>query len=62
MSKKKVCKKCKMITESNECPSCHGNQFTTNWQGRISVLDTEKSEIAKKIGLKLKGEYAIKAR
>ena len=51
-----------MFVEGPECPNCHGNQFTTNWQGRIHVLDSEKSEIGKKVGLKVKGEYAIKAR
>ena len=62
MAKKKVCKKCKVFVTGSECPTCHGNQFTTNWQGRINILDSEKSEIAKKMGTKAKGEYAIKAR
>ena len=62
MVKKKVCKKCKIFVDGNECPICHGNQFTTNWQGRINILDPEKSDIAKKIGIKKKGEYAIKAK
>ena len=51
-----------MFVEGSECPNCHGNQFSTNWQGRINILDPEKSEIAKKIGIKVKGEYAIKVR
>ena len=62
MAKKKVCKKCKMFVEGPECPNCKSKQFSTNWQGRINVLDSEKLEIAKKIGIKLKGEYAIKVR
>jgi DNA-directed RNA polymerase subunit E" len=60
--KKKACKKCKIFVEGNECPICKGNQFSTNWQGRINVIDPEKSDIAKKIGIKVKGEYAIKVR
>jgi DNA-directed RNA polymerase subunit E" len=60
--KKKVCKNCKLFVEGQECPICKGNQFVTNWKGRIAVLDAERSEIAKKIGLKVKGEYAIKAK
>lgn len=36
--------------------------FTPNWQGRINVIDSDKSFIAKKIGIKQKGEYAIKVR
>ena len=60
--KKKVCKKCRMFVEGDECPICKTSQFSTNWQGRISILDSTKSEIAKKIGITVKGEYAIKAR
>jgi len=62
MAKKKVCKKCKVFVDGPECPICHGNQFTQNWQGRINVLDHEKSDIAQKMQKKEKGEYAIKAR
>ncbi|MEM4282078.1 MAG: transcription elongation factor subunit Spt4 [Candidatus Woesearchaeota archaeon] len=57
---KKACKKCKIFVEGMECPICKGNTFTTTWRGRIAVLDAERSEIAKKIGVKIKGEYAIK--
>ncbi len=59
---KKVCKTCKLFVEGNECPICHGNQFTTNWQGRLFILDPNKSMIASKVECKSKGEYAIKAR
>lgn len=60
--KKKVCKRCKMFVEGNECPVCKTNQFSTNWQGRLSVIDPAKSMIAEKIGLKSKGDYSIKVR
>ncbi|MBD3248598.1 DNA-directed RNA polymerase subunit E'' [Candidatus Woesearchaeota archaeon] len=62
MAKKKVCKKCKIFVEGNECPVCKGNKFSTNWQGRINILDTGRSSIAKKIGVQMEGEYAIKVR
>lgn len=62
MAKKKVCKKCKIFVEGPECPICKGNSFTQNWQGRIFIADSNKSDIAKKIGIKIKGEYAIKAK
>jgi len=60
--KKKVCKKCKMLVEGSECPICKSNQFTTNWQGRLYIVDPNKSIISEKIGIKAKGEYAIKVR
>ena len=58
--KKKVCKRCKMFIEGSECPVCKTSQFSNNWQGRLAVLDATKSAVAEKIGLKSKGEYAIK--
>jgi len=60
--KKKVCKKCKLFVQGTECPVCKSNQFSTNWQGRLFILDTNKSAISKKIGIEAKGEYAIKVR
>ena len=60
--KKKACKKCKIFVDKSECPICKGSNFSTNWQGRINIIDPEKSDIAKKIGIKIKGEYAIKVK
>ncbi|MBW2985149.1 DNA-directed RNA polymerase subunit E'' [Candidatus Woesearchaeota archaeon] len=60
--KKKACKKCKLFVEEASCPICKSNQFSTNWQGRIIILDTENSIIANKLGTKKEGEYAIKVR
>lgn len=59
---KKVCKKCKIFVDKDVCPICNGNQFTTTWNGRITILNPEKSEIAKKLEIKKEGEYAIKIR
>lgn len=60
--KKKACKRCRMFVEGTECPSCKGNQFTTNWKGRLSIVNAEESGIAKRVGLTVNGEYAIKVR
>jgi DNA-directed RNA polymerase subunit E" len=57
---KKVCKKCKIFVSGNKCPICEGNKFTDNWKGKIVILDSIKSEIAAKLEIKVKGEYAIK--
>lgn len=59
---KKVCRNDKMFVDGSTCPVCKGSNFTDNWKGRLSVLDANKSEIAQKIGIKQKGEYAIKVR
>lgn len=60
--RKKVCKKCKMFVDGKTCPICKGTQFTTTWRGRIHILDAKRSEIAKKIGKDVKGEYGIRVR
>ena len=62
MARDKVCKKCKIVVKSGECPICKGNQFSTNWKGQINVIDVKKSKIAKKLGIKVKGKYALKVR
>lgn len=62
MAKKKACKICKTLVDGNECPLCKKGSFANSWQGRLSILDADKSEIAKKVGIKIKGEYAIKIR
>ncbi len=59
---KKVCKKCRIFVENQECPLCHNSNFTETWKGRITILDAEKSDVAKKVGIEVKGEYAIKVR
>ncbi|MDP7141295.1 MAG: transcription elongation factor subunit Spt4 [Candidatus Woesearchaeota archaeon] len=59
---KKVCKSCKLFVDGNNCPVCKGNQFSTNWQGRIFIADANKSMIAQKMEITVKGEYAIKVR
>ncbi|MCB9358863.1 DNA-directed RNA polymerase subunit E'' [Candidatus Woesearchaeota archaeon] len=34
----------------------------TSWKGRINVLNPEKSDIGKRVGIDEKGEYALKVR
>ena len=57
---RKICKKCKIFVKKETCPICKGNQFAETFKGRITIIDPEKSEIAKKINITVKGEYAIK--
>lgn len=62
MVKKKACKKCKLFVEGDVCPACGSTVFSTSWQGRLYITDINNSEIAQKLGVKVKGEYAIKVR
>ncbi len=61
MAKEKACKICKTIyEEGNKCPNCGAKEFTESFKGKIYIADPEKSEIAKKLNIKSKGEFAIK--
>lgn len=59
---KKVCNNCKIFVKGEKCLLCNGNDFSDNWKGRIFIFDAENSEVAKKLEIKAKGEYAIKTR
>ncbi len=62
MTKPKACKMCSTIYEEDRCPKCDAKEYTENFKGRIIVLNPEKSEIAPKLKLKSKGNFAIKIR
>lgn len=57
----KACKQCSFITEMDACPRC-GSQTSKEWQGFVAVIDFEKSDIAKKMGITANGRYALKVR
>ncbi|ADG13720.1 transcription elongation factor subunit Spt4 [Methanocaldococcus infernus] len=54
----RACIKCKYLTEEKECPICK-SPTSEKWIGLLIILDPEKSEIAKLLGIKVKGKYAI---
>ncbi len=58
----KACRKCKALVDRNtsECPICGSREFSEEWEGVVIVLDPEKSEIAKLLGVEKPGRYAIK--
>lgn len=60
--KKKLCKRDKIFFEGDVCPRCKSSDLATSFQGRINVINPEKSQVAKKAGYSEDGEYAIKCR
>ena len=63
MPKQKACKICNTIYDDGEkCPKCGSRESTDSFKGRVVVMNPEKSEIAKKLNLKEKGNFAIKTR
>jgi len=57
----RACRKCHILTDKTTCPYC-GETTTEHWQGYLVVIDAENSQIAKKMGLKMPGKYALKVR
>lgn len=62
MAKKmKACRKCRFLHEEEKCPKCGSTSYTESWKGRIEILDSENSEIARQLKLPDKGTYTIKS-
>jgi DNA-directed RNA polymerase subunit E" len=56
----KVCKNCRIIiSKGDKCPICGSTDLTTKWSGYVIVINVEKSEVAKKLDLKLNGTFAL---
>jgi DNA-directed RNA polymerase subunit E" len=62
MVKQKACRICNAIHEHEKCPKCESKESTENFKGRIVILNPESSEIAKRLDMKNKGNFAIKTR
>ena len=60
MPKEKACKNCKSIFEGDACPSCGKKEISDNFKGKVEIVNSEKSEIAKQLKINKNGFYAIK--
>jgi DNA-directed RNA polymerase subunit E" len=57
----KACKNCRTVTDQLKCPRC-GGEVSREWQGYLVVIDPERSEIAKKMGIRDAGRYALRVK
>ncbi|RMD66115.1 DNA-directed RNA polymerase subunit E'' [Candidatus Pacearchaeota archaeon] len=60
MAKEKACPNCKLIVTTSKCPRCNTGELKENFKGKLILLRPEESEIAKRLGIKQEGEYAIR--
>lgn len=58
----KVCKNCRLIITENLCPNCKTTSVSEDWVGETIIFDPEKSQIAKSMGIKKAGRYALRVR
>ncbi|MEW6748117.1 MAG: transcription elongation factor subunit Spt4 [Candidatus Micrarchaeota archaeon] len=58
-----ACKECHYIISTKEkvCPKCQG-ELSEKFSGMVIILDPERSEIAKLMGLDTIGAYAIRVK
>jgi DNA-directed RNA polymerase subunit E" len=55
----KACKVCSYLTEDKKCQACGSDDLSSRWKGEVMIVDPEKSETAKKLGITKPGRYAL---
>jgi DNA-directed RNA polymerase subunit E" len=58
--KELACRKCRMLTHEKACPNDGSTELSNEWSGLIVILDVEKSQVAKTLGITRPGRYALK--
>lgn len=57
-----VCRECHRVLSGQTCPICGSSNLSSDWSGMVIIIDPERSEIAKKIDVKVPDKYALKVR
>jgi RNA polymerase subunit RPABC4/transcription elongation factor Spt4 len=61
-SKEKACLNCKAIYFDDKCPQCGETPSSDSFKGKIYIFNPEKSELANRLEIAKKGEFAIKTK
>ncbi len=58
-----ACRECRYIVQTKEkvCPKCQG-ELSDKYSGMVVILDPERSEVAKLVGVNVVGNYAIRVK
>ncbi len=62
MTTEKACRQCHVVTVGTLCPKCKTATLSDDYSGVVIIIDPEQSEIAKVMGLKDRGRYALRVR
>lgn len=60
MAREMACRKCKHVTTGKVCPKCKSSDLTPDWTGVVLVVEPERSQIARTLGITKDGKYALK--
>lgn len=58
----KACKNCKFISNGPVCPNCKASNLSEDWSGLVVIVNPSTSEVAKRMGIKAAGRYALRVR
>ncbi|MBI3840866.1 MAG: DNA-directed RNA polymerase, subunit E'' [Thaumarchaeota archaeon] len=58
--KELACLKCRMLTNEKACPNDGSTELSKEWSGLIIIINVEKSQVAKTLGISKAGRYALK--
>ncbi|MDG6953427.1 MAG: DNA-directed RNA polymerase, subunit E'' [Nitrososphaerota archaeon] len=58
--KELACRKCKALTTEKACPNDGSTELSKDWSGLIVIINAEKSQVAKTLGIAKPGRYALK--
>jgi DNA-directed RNA polymerase subunit E" len=58
----KACRECHTITTGSLCPKCKTANLSDDFSGLVIIVDPQESQIAKVMGIKEKGRYALRVR
>jgi len=58
--KELACRKCKMLTTEKTCPNDGSTELSNEWSGLVIIINPDKSQVAKTLGITKAGRYALK--
>jgi len=58
----KACSECRFISTGNTCPKCRSTSLSDDFAGIVIIFDPAGSAIARAMGIKDKGRYALRVR
>jgi|TARA_B100001971_G_C18234472_1_gene566192 DNA-directed RNA polymerase subunit E" len=59
--KERACKECKRITKLDVCINCK-SPTSRDWLGYVSIIDTNNSEVSRKLKIDSTGKFALRVK